>query len=66
MPGRKQLMELASKTGIKQNTAAEPIDRIATVSESFRKFVGDLPIREQTLDLIGKAIEANRERLARK
>lgn len=63
MPGRQQLLELAAKTGIKQNVAAESIDRIATMSKSFREFVGELPIREQTLELIEKAIAANRERL---
>jgi serine/threonine-protein kinase HipA len=63
LPGRKQLLELAAKTGIKQNVAAQSIDRIAAVSESFRKFVGKLPIREQTLELIEKAVTANRKRL---
>jgi len=65
-PGRKQLLELAAKTGIKENVAVASIDRIATASESFRELVGELPIREQTLALIGKAIAANRERLVRK
>lgn len=63
-PGSEQLLKLAAKTGIKPKAAAESINRIATVSESFRQFVGDLPIREQTLDLIEKAALANRERLA--
>jgi serine/threonine-protein kinase HipA len=66
MPGRKQLMELATKTGIKPNIAAASIDRIATASESFGELVGELPIRGQTLKLIGKAIAANRERLVQK
>ena len=63
VPGRKQLLELAAKTGIKQNVATQSIDRIAAVSESFHEFVGKLPIREQTLTLIEKAVAANRKRL---
>lgn len=63
-PGRKQLLELATKAGIKQDVAAESIDRIATMSESFSDYVETLPIRDQTLNLIEKAVKANRERLA--
>jgi serine/threonine-protein kinase HipA len=63
LPGRKQLLALAAKTGIKQNVATESIDRIADVSKSFREFVGEFPVREQTLELIEKAVAANRERL---
>lgn len=63
LPGRKQLLELARKTGIKQNIAAKSIDRIAAVSESLHQFVGKLPIREQTLESIEKAVAANRKRL---
>ncbi len=65
IPGRRQLLELAAKTGIKQSAAAESIDRIAIVSESFREFVGELPIREKTLKLIEKTVATNRERLVR-
>jgi serine/threonine-protein kinase HipA len=63
LPGRKHLLELADKTGIKRSVAAKSIDRIADVSESLRPFVGNLPIREQTLDLIERVVEANRKRL---
>lgn len=63
LPGRKHLLELAAKTGIKQNAAAESIDRIASVSKSLREFADKLPIREQTLESIEKAVAANRERL---
>lgn len=63
LPGRKQLLELAEKTGIKQNAAAQSIDRIAGLSESLREFVGELPIRKQTLELIERAVAANRKRL---
>ena len=66
LPGRKHLLELAAKTGIKQNVAAESIDRIADVSKSLREFVGDLPVRKQTLKLIEKAVASNRERLIQK
>jgi serine/threonine-protein kinase HipA len=66
MPGRKQLLELAAKTGIKKNVASESIDRIATASESFAELVGELSIREKTLRLIGKAIAVNRDRLIEK
>jgi serine/threonine-protein kinase HipA len=65
-PGRKQLLELAAKTGIKQNVAAEAIDRIADVSKSFSEFVGELPVRERTLEFIEKVVAANRERLIQK
>jgi serine/threonine-protein kinase HipA len=63
LPSRKHLMELAAKTGIKKHVAAESIDRIAEVSKSLREYVGELPIREQTLELIDKAVAANRERM---
>lgn len=63
IPGRKQLLELADKTGIKQKVAAKSIDRIAAVSESWHQFVGELPVREKTLELIEKAVAANRKRL---
>jgi serine/threonine-protein kinase HipA len=66
MPGRRQLLELAAKTGIKQKVAAQAIDRIATVSESFREFVGGLPVREQTLELVERVVAANRERMVQK
>jgi serine/threonine-protein kinase HipA len=66
LPGRVQLMELAAKTGIKKNMAAESIERIANVSKSLREFVNELPIREQTLKSIAEAIATNRERLIRK
>jgi len=66
MPGRKQLLDLATKMGIKPSVAAEQIDRIANVSETFRELVSELPIREQTLEIIQKAVTANRERLIQK
>ena len=66
LPGRKQLLELAAKTDIKQNVAADRIDQIATVSENLREFIGELPIRKQTLKLIENAVAANRERLIQK
>lgn len=65
-PGRKQLLELATKTGIKPNLASASIDRIATASESWRELVGELPIRKQTLALIEKDVAANRNRLLQK
>lgn len=66
LPGRQHLMELASKTGIKQKSAAEVLERITTVSESIRDTVGNLPIREQTLKTIERAVASNRERLVQK
>ena len=63
IPGRKQLMELADKTGIKRKVAATSIERIAAVSETWHQFAGELPIREKTLELIDKAVKNNRERL---
>jgi serine/threonine-protein kinase HipA len=63
LPGRTQLMELAAKTGIKQNVAAQSIDRIAAVSESCREFAGNLPIRKRTIELIETAVATNRKRL---
>ncbi len=46
-PGRKHLLELASKAGIVQRAATEIIERIATVADSFSDFVEDLPVRKE-------------------
>jgi len=62
-PGSKHLLELAAKNGIKQNIAADSINRIASVAKSIRESVGELPIREKTLERIEKAVATNRERL---
>lgn len=63
VPGRKHLLELASKSGLKRTVAERSIDRIASASELLRESAGDLPIRKQTLDMIEKAVAANRNRL---
>jgi serine/threonine-protein kinase HipA len=63
-PARKDLLQLASKTGIAERVAAETIERIANVGERFSDFVGDdLPIRKETLEFIEKAVKKNRARL---
>ena len=49
-PARKHLLQLANKTGIAERAAAETIERIAAVAERFTDFVGDLPIRKETLN----------------
>ncbi|MBA3858399.1 MAG: type II toxin-antitoxin system HipA family toxin [Cyanobacteria bacterium PR.3.49] len=64
-PGYKQLMELASKTGIKPKVAEQTIDRIAGVSESLFEFLEGLPIREQTLKMIERTVAENRELMVR-
>jgi serine/threonine-protein kinase HipA len=63
VPARKHLLQLANKTGIAERAAAEIIERIATVAEGFSDFVGDLPIRTETLRSIEKAVKSNRARL---
>jgi serine/threonine-protein kinase HipA len=62
-PARKHLLQLASKTDISERAAAETIERIAVVAERFTDFVGNLPIRNETLELIEKAVKANFVRL---
>jgi serine/threonine-protein kinase HipA len=62
-PARKHLLELASKTGIAERAATKAIDQITTVAEGFTDFVGDLPIRKETLTMIDKLVQANRARL---
>jgi serine/threonine-protein kinase HipA len=62
-PARKHLLQLANETGIAERTAVQSIDRIATVAEQFTDFVGDLPIRTETLKLIEKAVKSNRARM---
>jgi hypothetical protein len=59
-------MELASKTGIKPKVAEQTIERIVAVSYSLREAIDALPIREQTLKVIEKAVATNRERMIRK
>lgn len=63
-PARQHLLQLAQKTDIADKAAADTIDRIVSVADSFTDFVGDLPIRKETLKMIEKAVKANRERLA--
>ncbi len=62
-PARKHLLQLASKADIAERAAAEIIERIATVAERFSDFVGDLPIRTETLKSIAKVVKSNRARL---
>jgi serine/threonine-protein kinase HipA len=62
-PARRHLLELASKTGIAERAATEVIERIATVADGFTDFVGDLPIRKETVDMIEKMVQVNRVRL---
>lgn len=62
-PTRKHLLQLANKTDIAEQAAVETIDRIAAVAESFTDFVGDLPIRKETLMSIDRAVKTNRARL---
>ena len=62
-PARKHLLELANRTGIAERAAARTIERIAAVAEGFSDFVGDIPIRTETLKLIEKAVKSNRARL---
>ncbi len=62
-PAREHLLQLASETGIAERTAVQSIDRIATVAKQFTDFVGELPIRTETLKLIEKAVQSNRARM---
>ena len=65
-PGRKELLELANKTGIKKKDALEAIERIDTHAESIMDLASEFPIRAKTLKLIKKSVQANRERFVQK
>ena len=62
-PAREHLLKLASKSGISARAAVEIIERTVTVADRFNDFVGDLPIRKETLELIEKAVSENSARL---
>ncbi len=62
-PARDHLLELAKKTGISEKTAVQSIERIADVAKHFSDFVGDLPIRAGTLEVIERAVTFNRARV---
>lgn len=62
-PARSNLLELAKKTDVPEKAAQQVIERIIAVAQNFREFAGGLPIREETLERIGKLVEANRARL---
>lgn len=63
LPSRKHLLQLANKTGIAEPAAVQSIERIVSVAENFCDFVGDLPIRAETVKFIEKAIKLNCDRL---
>ena len=63
LPARKHLLQLANKTGIAEPAAVQSIERIVSVAENFSDFVGDLPIRAETVKFIEKAIKLNCNRL---
>jgi serine/threonine-protein kinase HipA len=63
LPARKHLLQLANKTGIAEPVAVQSIERIVSVAENFSDFVGDLPIRGETVKFIEKAIKLNCDRL---
>jgi serine/threonine-protein kinase HipA len=62
-PGRKHLLQLANRTGIAERTAVQTIERISGVAERLTDFVGDLPIRAETVRLIEKMVRSNHARL---
>lgn len=62
-PGRKHLMELASRGGITEKIATESIERIAEVASRFNEFSEDFAVRKATLKQIGAAIVSNLNRL---
>lgn len=63
VPARKHLLELARKTDIAERAAIDVIERTATVAEDFTGFVGELPIRKETIRMIAKMVQANRARV---
>ena len=63
-PEREHLLQLASKTGITERVAAKIIEKITTVAERFTDFVSDLPIREEVVEIMQKAVKKNRARVA--
>ena len=60
---RANFLELAHQGGVDAKGAAESIERIAELAAYFRQHADGHPIRRQTLDRVGKAIEANRARM---
>jgi serine/threonine-protein kinase HipA len=62
-PARKHLLELANKTGIEEPLAVQSIERIASVAENFTDFVGEFPIRAETVKFIEKAVKSNCARM---
>lgn len=62
-PAREHLLQLAKKTGIAERVAVQTIERITAVSQRFAEFVGDLPIRTETLRMMEKKIKSNSARL---
>lgn len=62
-PSRKNLLQLASKTGIAEPSAVHSIERIAAVASNLSDFASELPIRSATLRTIEKAVKSNCARL---
>jgi serine/threonine-protein kinase HipA len=62
-PARKNLLQLADRNGIAKQVAVQTIERIATTAGHFTDFIGDLPIRAETLKVIKKAAKSNCARL---
>ncbi len=62
-PAGKHLLELAKKNSIAQKTAVQTIEEIADVAEHLSDFVGNLPIRTRTFELMEKTVKSNRIRL---
>jgi hypothetical protein len=62
-PTRKHLLQLKKTTDIEERPAAQTIERIADLAKRFSDFIGDLPIRTETLKSIENAAKANRARL---
>lgn len=63
LPAREHLLQLANKTGIAEPAAVRSIERIGSLAENFTDFVGDLPIRAETVKFIERAIKSNFDRL---
>jgi serine/threonine-protein kinase HipA len=62
-PSKAHLLELAKRNGLNVNWASQVIERISQVAETFSGVAKNHAIRKQTIDLITRAIEANRLRM---
>lgn len=62
-PGKRHLLDLASRNGLKERWAIQVIERISEVAGTFLELAKNHAIRKQTLKTIAQSIEENRLRM---